>query len=147
MNNKLPSAAAPAASTAASVPAVAPQGSAPAAAAAPSSATAASGLPLIRPDADAAAYGTAGPALGLLLLAAAVALWLLKRHGWQRLKGLAPARDRLLQVRETVHLSPKVRVTYLQCGEHELLLAHSDQSQAWMALPPRSPREPGNDPA
>jgi flagellar biogenesis protein FliO len=141
MNNKLPSAAAPAASTAASVPAVTPQ-----AAATQAPATAASGLPLIRPDADAATYGAFGPALGLLLLAAAVALWVLKRNGWQRLKGLAPARDRLLQVRETVHLSPKVRVTYLQCGEHELLLAHSDQSQAWMALPPRSPREPGHGP-
>lgn len=143
MNNKLPSAAAPAASAPAPVPAA----STAAAAAAPqASATAASGLPLIRPDADAATYGAFGPALGLLLLAAAVALWVLKRNGWQRLKGLAPARDRLLQVRETVHLSPKVRVTYLQCGEHELLLAHSDQSQAWMALPPRGPREPGHGP-
>jgi hypothetical protein len=102
------------------------------------------GLPLIRDDGG-AAYGSLVPALGMLLLAGVALVWLLRRSGWQRLKGLPlGGRERLLQVRETVHVSPKVRVTYLQCGGQELLLAHSDQSQAWVALPPRGAQEPGH---
>jgi len=117
----------------ASSPAAAPAASA--ASAADHAATAEPGLPLIRASETDAPYGSLVSSVLTVALVGAALLWALRRSSWARQRTAQP-RTRMLQVRETVHVAPKVRVTYLRCGEHELLLAHSEHSQAWITLPP-----------
>ncbi|HET7863057.1 MAG TPA: flagellar biosynthetic protein FliO [Burkholderiaceae bacterium] len=99
------------------------------------------GLPLIRASEAEAPYGSLLSTVITVALVGAAVIWALRRSGLGRLRA-APANARMLQVRETVHVAPKVRVTYLRCGEHELLLAHSEHSQAWITLPPAGPAAP-----
>lgn len=97
--------------------------------------TAEPGLPLIRASETETPYGSLLSTVITVALVGAAVIWALRRSGLARLRA-APANARMLQVRETVHVAPKVRVTYLRCGEHVLLLAHSEHSQAWITLPP-----------
>lgn len=92
------------------------------------------GLPLIRSEGE-SPYGSLVSTVLTLALVGAAVIWALRRSGWAARRAAQPS-TRMLQVRETVHVAPKVRVTYLRCGEHELLLAHSEHSQAWITLPP-----------
>ncbi len=91
------------------------------------------GLPLIRSDGE-SPYGSLVSTVLTMALVGAALIWALRRSGWAARRAAQPS-TRMLQVRETVHVAPKVRVTYLRCGEHELLLAHSEHSQAWITLP------------
>lgn len=123
---------APAASQPVAVPAASEPAAVPALGAA---STAASGLPLIRASDAESPYGSLVSTVFTVALVGAAVIWALRRSGWARRRAAQPG-TRMLQVRETVHVAPKVRVTYLRCGEHELLLAHSEHSQAWITLPP-----------
>lgn len=117
-----------------------------AAAASGSASTAEPGLPLIRTSEAEAPYGSLVSTVLTVTLVGAALVWALRRGNWTKLRAAQP-RTRMLQVRETVHVAPKVRVTYLRCGEHELLLAHSEHSQAWIALPPGSAPTAPSSPA
>ena len=107
------------------------------------------GLPLIRSEGE-SPYGSLVSTVLTMALVGAALIWALRRSGWAARRAAQPS-TRMLQVRETVHVAPKVRVTYLRCGEHELLLAHSEHSQAWITLPaaPRTvpPASPAQDPS
>lgn len=136
MDLKSPAKSPPGSPAAASAPVAAASASAPSAAAASGSAsTAEPGLPLIRASETEAPYGSLVSTVLTVALVGAALIWALRRSNWARQR-VAQPRTRMLQVRETVHVAPKVRVTYLRCGEHELLLAHSEHSQAWITLPP-----------
>ena len=126
------SASAPAASVSVAMPAASQPVAAPASGAA---STTASGLPLIRASDAESPYGSLVSTVFTVALVGAAVIWALRRSGWAQRRATQPS-ARMLQVRETVHVAPKVRVTYLRCGEHELLLAHSEHSQAWITLPP-----------
>ena len=127
----MPAASQPVAVTAASDPVAAPASGAVLGAAS----TAASGLPLIRASDAESPYGSLVSTVFTVALVGAAVIWALRRSGWAQRRTAQPS-ARMLQVSETVHVAPKVRVTYLRCGEHELLLAHSEHSQAWITLPP-----------
>ena len=121
---------------AASAPVAAAASSAPSAVPASGSAsTVEPGLPLIRASEAESPYGPLVSTVLTVALVGAALIWALRRSNWARQR-VAQPRTRMLQVRETVHVAPKVRVTYLRCGDHELLLAHSESSQAWITLPP-----------
>lgn len=129
-------ASAPGAAAAASATSAMPAASATSAVPASGSAsTAEPGLPLIRASEAEAPYGSLVSTVLTVALVGAALIWALRRSNWARQR-VAQPRTRMLQVRETVHVAPKVRVTYLRCGDHELLLAHSEHSQAWITLPP-----------
>jgi hypothetical protein len=118
----------------ASGPAVTAAASGPVAVAASGTAsTAEPGLPLIRTEGE-SPYGSLVSTVLTVALVGAAVIWALRRSGWAARRATQPS-TRMLQVRETVHVAPKVRVTYLRCGDHELLLAHSEHSQAWVTLP------------